>query len=380
MPLGGWGWFRRTAALDARHSTPEAAVFAVARPRRMVRSASAVLLWVLAFYALAQLAVSAALDRWFPPPFETVWHIKSEQVRAKVAAAPDRPLVMMLGSSRTDAAFQARRLDGLPGPNGQPLLAYNLGVPAAGPMHEWLYLRELLDAGIRPRLLLVEFLPPLFNAPGQRVVSEEEWTSGAGLSLPQLVRLWPYLAHPRRKGYRWLEARLAPAYARRADLHRWLARLLLSAAPLDLVPLQDEWGSRVPLSFSPEQCRQRLGLTCNQFAPTLNCFRPGRGPCRALGDLLDCCRREGIPVALIVMPESSTFQSWYSHDGRDALRRLLVEVRQTYAVDVIDARRWLDDEDFSDGHHPLPVGADRFTTRLLPEIQRLLACPASRER
>ena len=103
-------------------------------------------------------------------------------------------------------------------------------------------------------------------------------------------------------------------------------------------------------------------------------------PCRALGDLLACCRREGIPAALVIMPESSTFQSWYSHDGRTALLRLLAEVRQTYAVEVIDARRWLDDEDFSDGHHPLPAGADHFTTRLLPEIQRLLARPASRER
>ena len=48
-------------------------VFAVARPRRMAHSAPAVLVWVVAFYALTQFTVSAALDRWFPPAFETVW-------------------------------------------------------------------------------------------------------------------------------------------------------------------------------------------------------------------------------------------------------------------------------------------------------------------
>ena len=63
--------------------------------------------------------------------------------RALVAHEPDAALVAMVGSSRTDGAFQAGRLRGLPGPDGRRLLAYNLGVPAAGPLREWLYLRHL---------------------------------------------------------------------------------------------------------------------------------------------------------------------------------------------------------------------------------------------
>ena len=49
-----------------------------------------------------------------------------------VGREPDRPLLLMLGSSRADCAFQAGRVNDLPGPGGKPYLAYNFGVPAAG--------------------------------------------------------------------------------------------------------------------------------------------------------------------------------------------------------------------------------------------------------
>ena len=357
---------------DRKPVSAESRILSLARPRRMARRGRAFAFWLVACYGLIQFAVGILLDCWHPAAFETVLRTKREQVRELARRTQGQPLVVMLGSSRTDAAFQAGRLNGQPGPDGRPLAAYNFGVPAAGAMHEWLYLRDLLERGIRPRLLLVEFLPPLLNAPARGLVSEEAWTQARWLTGSQLRRLWPYITRRRRKVYQWLESRLAPAAAYRQDMRIWLNAELAPGGPQRINP-QDEWGCRFPLLFTPEQCRERLDLTCNQYGPTLRDFRLGKGPCRALHHLLGCCRREGIPVALVIMPESSTFRSWYSPHARAVMQRLLEEARTRYGAEVIDAQHWLADEDFSDGHHPLPAGAERFTTRLIPEIKRLLA-------
>jgi hypothetical protein len=37
-------------------------------------------------------------------------------------------------------------------------------------------------------------------------------------------------------------------------------------------------------------------------------------------------------------------------------------------VPVVDARTWLDDDDFTDSHHPLQRGAEKFTRRLGREL------------
>ena len=44
-----------------------------------------------------------------------------------------------------------------------------------------------------------------------------------------------------------------------------------------------------------------------------------------------------------------------------------------YSADLIDASDWLDKEDFDDGHHVLKTGADKFSTRMIDEVQKLLA-------
>ena len=143
--------------------------------------------------------------------------------------------------------------------------------------------------------------------------------------------------------------------------------------PPDRSRCQDEWGWRFPEALAAGECAKRLCLSHEQYAATLARLRPGRGPCQALRDLLGRCRREGIAVALVAMPEASAFRNWYSRRGRAESRRLLAELHRTYGVEVIDANRWLPDGDFADGHHLLAAGADRFTRRLIGEIQRFLA-------
>jgi hypothetical protein len=327
------------------------------------------LLWALGLYVVAQPLLLAFLDWKHPNLYENSVRAKWAQLRGLTAEGPGRPLLVMVGSSRTEAAFQAGQLDGLPGPGGRPWRAYNFGVPSAGPLREGLYLREMLDAGIRPRLLLLEYLPPLLGRPHANFTTEENWTHAEWLSLAQLRRLWPYFAAPQRKGHDWLMGRLAPAYAFRCELQAYLHDADEDVW-LDRHP-HDGWGWRLPDETTPRRINTLKAGAWNMYFDTLRGFRMGKGPSRAMRDVLALCRREQIPVVLVLTPEGSLFRGWYSPLAREGPRRLLEELRAAYGVPVIDGTEWLPDEDFTDGHHVNPDGAAAFTGRLLAELRRL---------
>ncbi len=353
-------------------------VMSVARPRRLKHSARSVLFWSLGFYALAATLFDRALDRWCPAPFEKVYRLKWRDLCRLAAEEPGRPLLVMLGSSRTQVGFQAGRLDGMAGSDGRPLAVYNFGVPAAGPIHEYLYLRQMLEKGIRPRLLLVEFLPPLFNRTHDRIISEEGWTQSEWASAGQLLRMAPDFAQPGRKAGEWLEGRVAPWFSQRMSLQAWMRAAVGAVREHQLAPYaHDRWGCRYPEPLSAQQRAERAAVAL-EYMPSLARFQPGAGPIQAMRDLLECCRREGIPVALVVTPESTRFRGWYSPRCQQAMRDLLDELRAAYGVEVIDGRQWLRDSEFSDGHHPDERGAYAFTTRLSEEVQALVS--AKRER
>jgi hypothetical protein len=378
-PVGGWRWLgsRLPAPQQVKRPQKETSSLTVARVRHMKRCGPAVLPWSVGCYAIVQLALFLWLfmdAAWQPERMKAEWD-KRQTLRERVAQAPDQPLVVMLGSSRTDWGFQAGRLNGQPGPDGRSLLAYNLGVPAAGPMHESLYLRNLLDDGIRPRLLLVEFITTHFNEPRRGLVSEEIMTEASWLSAPQIAYYARYFDRPRRKVRDWLVGRLAPAYAFRYHLHK---RLELPAGPRAWDPAtqpMDPWGWRMLLAdVHTEEVREARWLAARRmYADSLWRFRFADGPTRAMHELLARCRQERIPVALVLMPTSASFRSMYSPDAAVEVGRFLNELRERYSPEIIDATSWLDDEDFDDGHHVHRAGAHKFTTRMIEEVQGILA-------
>ncbi len=384
FPAGGWHrlWRGRVAAGDdGRRPAPRGRPsLAVARSRRLRRGSRAVLLWGLGWFAAAQLALVLALDHWHPTLTETWQANKFEQLRQLTAREPDRPLVVMIGSSRTDDAFEAARLNDLPGPGGKPWLAYNFGVPMVGPIRQGLYLDKMLRAGIRPRLLLLEFVPAMYNEPHKGLVSEENWTQSVWLTLAEMRRLAPYWAHAKHMETAWLEAHLVPWYALRIPLVRSIYTELFPRTRFRF-PLwecwhhwvHDDWGFRVPCAFTPEQLHNSWVNAWGQFAWTLQNLHMGDGSVRALRDLLQRCRQEQIPTALVFMPESAPFRSWYRPEGMAEARRLFADMSREYGVLALDAADWVADEDFRDGHHVQAEGARAFTARLIEELRPTFA-------
>lgn len=373
----GWRWphgrFDRAPSDRAAAPRPRPAPpSALARARRMSQGAKAVLLWGMLFYVLIQAAVFILMCYWHPMLFDYVWNLKWERFQDWSARTVDGPAVVMLGSSRTDDAFRASLLDGRPGADGRPLRAFNLGMPGTGSMHEWLYFHDMLEAGVRPRLLLIEYLPPLLNAPHTGLISEESWTSGPWIHTKHLVRLWPYLHNPPAKGQEWLESRLVPGYVYRAHLQERLREWCKGEPPIPiLLRGHDPWGYHVPEDISAIERYRRWIVTRELYGRSLRHFRPGRGPIAALRQLVEDCRREQIPAMLVVMPESERYRKLYSSQCRATADALLAELRAS-GTPVIDANKWLDEDDFSDGHHVNGQGAEKFTARLIEEVDRAL--------
>ncbi|MHB1424477.1 MAG: hypothetical protein ACYC3I_15005 [Gemmataceae bacterium] len=374
-PVGGWRWLwrKQEAATTNSTITPKQPSFTVSRPRRMRRCGRATLLWVFFWYSVLTAISLLFQHRWQrtgPANEERKWPV----LRQLASRDPEQSLVVMLGSSRACWAFRAGALNGRKDSDGQPLTFYNFGIPATGPISELFCLRDMLAEGIRPRLLLIEFLPPLMCEHQRGALTEEGMIGFESLSAHRFLQWFPYLHRPGKYTRLWLEGRIAPWYSFRRQLQLEV-KCLTNGQPFPTHEPIDAWGWHIPVFAVPfpafERAR-RLEVAYGGYFPGLNRFRLGKKPTEALHELLDLCRREQIPAALVVMPESSQFRNWYSDEGKTALRGLLDEVSQTYGVPVINAQCWVADEDFEDGHHTQLHGAEVFTAGLHAELAHLL--------
>lgn len=374
-PVAGWHWLRgkqrTTVRKSAEHVTQPA--LNLVRSRCMRRCGRAVLIWVLVWYAVLLLIPLVLQHRWrrIGPAHEAR---KWPALRQLVADQPDRPLLLMLGSSRGCWAFRAGCLNGMPDSDGRPMNVFNFGIPATGPISSLFYLRDMLAEGIRPRFVLIEFLPPLMCEAQRGALTEEGMTGFENLSTRRFLQWLPYLYRPEKRARLWLEARINPWYAFRRQIQLEL-RCLAARKPFPTYEPIDDWGWHIasPFPLPSADREKRIEQARGGYSPGLGHFRLGKKPTRALRELLDLCRQEHIPAALVLMPESSEFRSWYSDDAKNAIRGELDALRRDYGVALIDAQNWLADDDFEDGHHTLLHGADVFTFRLWMELPRLLA-------
>jgi hypothetical protein len=318
-------------------------------------------------FACLQVGVGVSLDCWLSGARDPEYALKERQLRDRRAEAPGRPLVVMLGSSRTLLGLQAGRLGA-----EDRAVVYNFGVVGCGPVLEGVYLRRLLAAGIRPDFLLVEVLAPALNRTGGRPL-EEGWLNGRRLGPAEVARLWPYHSHPTRLLGQWGQARCLPCAGHQAGLRGLLG----------LDPLATEWDAHgwqpSPARGLKPLARRRLTAAAHrQYEDSLGEFRLAEGPARALNDLLDLCGREGIPVALVLMPESAEFRDFYAPGLRAGLTSYLGEVSREKGVPLIDASGWVGEGGFWDGHHLLPGGAAEFTDRFGHEALQPLLRSVSR--
>jgi hypothetical protein len=357
-----------------REKARPAAPAARARSRRVraLRSFVAVLSGVAAFAAF-QLGLAAVVEIRMPEIRDPFYGRRLHLVQKRLHAEPSKPwTVMMLGSSRTEWAFRVGKGEEKAWAEilGHPVATFNLGVPGAGSLTELLTWGRLRRDGVRPKLLLIEVLPAYLAAPpsdyGEVFLPTDRL---AWRDLPLIER---YVGNIR-TGLRrdWLASWPMAGYTHRLSL--------ISLVGPDLLPPEyrpvgnealDESGAPRFLG-APVTSEQRLRATQragDDYHGRFAGFQLGGPQCQALRELLASCRKEGVSVALVVMPEGPTFRSWYPPGSWEAVQEWLTQVSREYHAPLVNAREWIDDEnDFMDSHHLLRSGRDKFMERLARE-------------
>jgi hypothetical protein len=352
------------------------------------------MLWGLGSFVFLQLGLAVAIELWLPQFRAPYYAPKAARLEQRLCegsgckqgmfrfilegipffrrtwpqTAPEAKLILVLGSSRTADGFRGADLEGpLSREMGVPVIAFNFGLPGAGPLTELLTLKRLLANGVRPDLVVIEVLPPLLA--GQEPVASAELgrfpATGLWLSEFEFVQHYGGPASEQRRD--WWEAWPIPCYAQR--------QAILSCLAPAWLPYQyrRDWFRNIddsgwvdsPLrDLSPERRRLAVEHARLDYAPILEHFQLGGPACQALRDLLALCRQEDIRTALLLMPEGTEFRSWYPPRTRLAIEAFLQGLSGKFNAPVIDAREWIADDDFSDSHHLQPEGAAKFTERL----------------
>src|SRR5262245_39319377 len=139
-------------------------------PSRRARHA---LLWGLLALLGMNVWFLLATEFWHPEWRDPEFGHRLTALRNARAERPGRPLLLALGSSRTEMAFRPSVVEAALAEDGEPPLTFNFGISGSGPVMELLCLRRLLGCGIRPDYLVLEILPPLLHQEGR--YSEDAW-------------------------------------------------------------------------------------------------------------------------------------------------------------------------------------------------------------
>lgn len=302
----------------------------------------------LALFLATQLAFLAALESLSPYHSDLDYRQRSTLLHERLREAPERPLCLLLGSSRTALSFCPEWLppqDGSPEP-----LVFNFSHYGSGPILNLTLLRRLLADGVRPRWLVVELLP------GYLVREREDFIA-------------PHLAAG--------ELRDACRYLEADKVAYWFVRTRIQTVPrFPLLGTESSGHATGPLGgcvrwLNRVTERDRATRTADahrHFGPLLRQLPISPSADRAIHDLLALCRQEDIAVVLLLTPEGTVFRSWYGPGTEQHLTAYLRRLADETGTPIVDGRRWLPEEVFYDSHHVVRRGAEEFTQHLHTEV------------
>lgn len=333
------------------------------------------IVWGLLFFACGQAALGVYLNWRRPDVRDPAFGLRMLELRQRLAEKPESPLVLILGSSRTLNGMSPEHMKTSAIVDEKETLVYNFALAGSGSVRELMTYRRLRAAGVKPAWLLIETWPVLWPEDG--IFAERRLLADAELCWTDLRVLSRYLPGKLELFGRTLKGNLAPLVAYRGRLlhagaHRLLPRELergLRREEADATSA-DRRGwlpyRKIPANLEAQRREVAKGLFV--AAPLLEPLRISPDSDRALRELLEECRAEGIQAALFLMPEHSECRRWYTPRthalASDYLRKLSAE----YDLPILDTRTWSPDEDFADFCHLAPRGVKPFSERFDREL------------
>jgi hypothetical protein len=344
-------------------------------PRRRTAKSRAALLWAVLGFFCVQAAVDVAVVARHPELDDQEFGRRLALLRQRREEEPGRPLLLLLGSSRTEMSFLPELLPPLTTASGERVLPFNFSHLGAGPAMNLVEMRRLLRNGVRPDWLVVEVMPPQLGDARQSILTATANVHDLSVTRHYLNPLSTYGV--------FLRGQLVPCYKHRRYLARqavpgWVPDADVEQEQIPLGDLGGDYCWQAVREPNPEQVRQRTAAARLGYYPPLQDLHVAGLSDRAMHDLLDLCRRHEIPVVLLLSPEGREFRSWYAPESRQRVDDYCAGLSREYGVPLIDARDWLDDGNFSDSHHVTLRGAETFTRRLGCEVLQPLVLGGSR--
>jgi hypothetical protein len=328
----------------------------------------AILWWAVILFAAVQVGIAGFITRIRPEVRDPEYGSLFNTLRARLAEAPGRPLVLILGSSRSANAIR-------PSPPGPGPLVFNFATVSTGPVRQLQMLRRLLGRGVRPAWVVAEFWAP-FLTQRSGFFLEEVYIGDQDVQPPDLPLVARYFAHPGRAYSKLAQGVLVPAFSHRG-------RLLQHYAPFPKLPAQRQPGDwadpelRKAEGFGwlpapeprpePEKFRRNTAFNAEYTRKGLAAFQVSPVADRALHELLETCTRHGIRLALVLFPEHSSMRACYPPETEARVRAYLADLCRDQ-VPVIDTRDWVGDDDFIDMVHAVPQAAAPYTERWGREV------------
>lgn len=282
--------------------------------------------------------------------------------------------VLVLGSSRTMLGVDAKTLSQeLTHRLGHATIAFNFGTSGGGPLTNMLYLQRILSSGCHPQIVIMEIHPTFLAEREEGDAAEGQWLfphrlySGEAEQLTAAGHATPVPDHLGWKG--WVSATHAYRFPM---LNHWYPRWLPCPHGLTLGALTDDHGWVGGLDVPPKNQDKLLLAAYCQYAPLLKNYSISPAALNALQVITHQCQQANIALVFMITPESSVFQSWYPEDAQPRFNAIVQSLEAESGRRVIDARHWLPDEGFADGHHVTPRGAAIWTQGLTESLHEWL--------
>jgi hypothetical protein len=342
-------------------------------PRPPRRRARAALWWFAAAFLACNFAAFLAIDVADTNLRDPEYGRRLRHLKKRLAEHPDRPLVVVIGSSRASmgvrpAAWEAAR----PGSPNDPLL-FNMSLVGSGPLMELMCLRRLHDDGIRPDAVILEYWPPFLREDGPYF--EPSRIDHARLRDSDRALVREYWDQPDDTERLMRRDRLNPIFQTRQRLlaqvfplwHPWDKRIDVGWAALD------EWGWLAGLeeSYPPKPGERQVRLDhCEKIYRTQ--FESGFSihplADRAFRESVAAARSHGAKVAVAWMPESTEFRTWMPAEVERMTQEHLTKLRSNLDLPLIDLRHSMPDGYLVDGFHLSKAGASEFMKQFGPAV------------
>jgi hypothetical protein len=314
----------------------------------------------------------AALAFWRQRLDDPIYHFRVRAFEARLHESPPGALrIIMMGSSRVHNGIAGRVIEERVSARlNRPCVAFNFAAAGSGPITQYLYLRRLIEDGCRPDVIVMEYfvanMQAVDGAPAEaksllpdRIRPEEtSFLANYGFDEPAI-----HTAHRR--------ALLLPFdYLQQSILAQIEPRLIAPPAAVRACRNFDAWGDHpvTPAKYPYGGRDARISAELRRVPLGIGELGICSAEERALVDMLEFCRREGIRVLLVYMPEHGSIHSLWAPAALAQLREKLAALASGGYCQTVFARDWMPDDAFMDHHHLYFDQADRFTARLCDEV------------